>query len=123
MSLNFFSETNKLINTFNLLEREFDVFVLTPIFYRHIESGTAFRTFLVGNLDTAHHNNPSLRLYGDLIGHVEIERLEFPDLQAHFKIQPVTAFGTCRVVFVRVVRYAERLDAGLCSEIFHATII
>ena len=68
------------------LKGQFDIFVLSPVPHVHIESGTAFRTVFVGNLDTAHHDDASLRLCSDLIGHVEIKRRQvFPVLQAYFK--------------------------------------
>lgn len=93
MLLKFLSKMLMISKNYLSLKREFDIFVLAPIFHVHLEAGTAFRSVLVGNLDTAHYDDPSLRLYGDLIGHVEIERLDFPVLQAHFKVQPITAFA------------------------------
>lgn len=107
------------------LKGQFDIFVLSPVPHAHIESGTSFRTVLVGNLDAAHHDDASLRLCGNLIGHVEIERRQvFPVLQAYFKLQGIFAFGSpCSVVLVRIVRYAERMDAGLRPEIFHGAVI
>lgn len=39
------------------LKREFDVFILAPVFHVHLEAGTAFRAILIGNLDTVHYDD------------------------------------------------------------------
>lgn len=88
-------------------KREFYVLVISPVFHVHVEARAAFRTLFIGYLDALHHDDTSLRLRRHLVGHVEIERLDFSVLQAYFQIQPVLAFGPCPVVFVREIRYSE----------------
>ena len=90
-----------------LLQRQFDIFIVAPAIYVNVEAGTALHTLFISDFNTVHLNDSTLRLGGNLVGHIEIERLDLSVLQAHLKVQGIPAFRTRCIKVVGIIRYAE----------------
>lgn len=108
------------------INRQLDIYPLTPSVDINIESG-AGGTYFVLDTKTGDFDYSAARLACDLVGYIIIELDVITVFETDFEVEGIRAGRGRRtgsaVIFVREARDAEGVDVGFTTVVFQITVV